>query len=90
MTLTPHLHPDWFIGVDDRQRLVKGLQDSANSLVLRILREILDRKVQTLTNEELKTDYDNASWSHRQAHINGNKEILRYIDQVLGFVNKDK
>lgn len=49
------------------------------------LSEIIKEKLQALDNAECSvSDYDNPSWSHKQAHRNGQKaslvEVLKLID----------
>lgn len=48
------------------------------------LRQILNQEKETLTRE---TDYDNPSWAHKQAHINGR---LDEIDRILLLIGNFK
>ncbi len=54
---------------------------------------VLDKLVKMMYNmytevENVSTpDYDNPSWSHKQAHLNGKKEVIR---SLIGYLSLDK
>lgn len=55
-----------------------------NNIAFTRLREILNQRKNELTRH---TDYDNPSWSHKQAHINGQ---LSEINQILNLIGDFK
>lgn len=55
-----------------------------SNLVLDKLRKIVYNRV--ISGEKVSVaDYDNPSWSHKQAHINGQNSALREILDILDF-----
>lgn len=57
-----------------------------NTLIMDRLYDILtewERLV--LASETNPADYDAASWSHKQAHRNGNREIIKKLKDLVGF-----
>lgn len=72
----------WFRGLNEQER-VKMKETLENSHFL------LDKLFEICYNigielEEISIgDYDNSSWSHKQAHRNGELEMLRKIKKIL-------
>lgn len=57
-----------------------------NTLIMDRLYDILtewERGV--LAAETSPAEYDAASWSHKQAHRNGNREIIKKLKDLVGF-----
>jgi hypothetical protein len=71
---------DWFKGLkeDEKKELILSI---TNSPAIKVLLKIVSG-----WENELKTkrsDYDNPSWSHRQAHDNGLAEAYSKIKRLL-------
>lgn len=69
---------EWFKGLNKQEEDdLKKILDS-NDILLDKLFEIVYNMV--TSNEEISlSDYDNPSWSHKQAHINGQNHSLRKV-----------
>ena len=71
---------DWFVNVkdpDEKRQIIEILQ---NEFLRTNFLAIIDRLEASLDRQELGiTAYDSPSWSHRQAHINGNREAYARI-----------
>lgn len=60
---------------------IKILEGQLKSSILRdVLMKFLD---QELSKEVAKADYDNPSWSHKQAHMNGRREAFNNIKKLF-------
>ena len=70
----------WFRGLspEEKEQLKRGLD---SSLLSDRLREILKEWRRELP--VTKTDYDSPSWSHKQAHKNGQEDILTRLENLL-------
>lgn len=71
-------------------RWLKGTEDTearknlvlASSNILEVLEAMLKEDLEG-ARKSLKTDYDNPSWSHLQAHKNGEMGVLtKYIELI--------
>lgn len=59
-----------------------------DTLVLGRLQEILDIKIEELESQETKLeDYENPSWAAKQAHRNGYKAGLKFVEDLLSFLD---
>lgn len=76
---------DWTKHLTDqkeREKFEATLKESYKAL--NRLKEIVDAKEQQLNRKERSTDqYDNSSWAYNQAHLNGNREMLHWFQQLL-------
>lgn len=55
-----------------------------NTIIVRRLLEILaERKEEYERREISKTEYDNPSWAYKQAHTNGAKTELKFIESLF-------
>jgi hypothetical protein len=72
--------PKWT--AEERDNHKRGL---ANDVYLRQLREILEDELRELERKEITPDYTSPSWSHLQAHRNGDKYRLIKILDLLNF-----
>jgi hypothetical protein len=70
----------------EREEIKKTILNS--TFALDILRNIVYNIDIGLTNVSSE-DYDNPSWSHKQAHINGRQETIREILAILDFTKGD-
>lgn len=60
-----------------------------SSRVLGKLTEILQEELDALDRQEqFYTDYDNPSWSHKQAHRNGDRAALLRVLKLLDVKDK--
>lgn len=84
--MTSNPHSDWFFQGDNKEEIIKRIRSSIP--ILTRTREMVKRKLDVVTSQEDgNTDqYKNTDWAYRQAHINGQKNILKWLDQVLGSV----
>ena len=80
----------WFGDLKDpaaKQKLegiVKG-----SSIALTRLNEIVEDSLSSARRQEAKvSDYDTASWSHKQAHRNGYCQAMYEIQELLSFLDK--
>lgn len=75
---------EWFRGltkqeIEERKKFLLSEQKT-----LDILREIVyNMRISQETISE--TDYDSPSWSHKQAHLNGESSAFRRIERLLTF-----
>jgi len=65
---------------DEKENFKISVRQSKN--VLDKYREIVYNML-TEASTVASTDYDNPSWSHKQAHTNGFCEALRKVDELL-------
>lgn len=70
----------WFRGLspDDKKSLENGLRTSLLAERLRTIIQVWENELPVLS-----ADYDSPSWSHKQAHRNGQAEILRRLRSIL-------
>jgi hypothetical protein len=70
----------WFrkLSPEDKQSLERALR---NSILSNRLREILNDWEASLIVR--KDDYDSPSWSHRQAHMNGEQDVILKLKSLL-------
>jgi len=77
----------WFKGVDAKKK--KELEDTLRNSTrsLNRLREVLEEKAEEeRIKEVLLSSYDNPSWAHKQAHLNGFQAGMKYVVDLLQFV----
>jgi len=84
--MTSKIHSDWFSKEDNKEELRKHLLLAKTQLSK--LRDVVRRKLDTVLSQEDGTveQYNNSDWAYKQAHINGQKNILKWLDQVLGSI----
>lgn len=68
----------WLQGLkgEERQKLKVFIEN--NQKILDILTEIVYNRVKEHESVALR-DYDNLSWSHKQAHLNGELDALKWV-----------
>jgi hypothetical protein len=76
------LDTEWTREAKDK-KAVENLVNNSTA-VLGLLRKIVQRKIEAQQRAEISQSvYDNPSWAHKQAHINGRMQVLRELDQLL-------
>jgi hypothetical protein len=60
-----------------------------NSVALKQLYSILEDELKVLDRREMTPDYTNASWSHLQAHRNGDRQRLVQTMNLLDITKDD-
>ena len=71
---------------DEKERFEQALRN--DTLVLGRLQEILDIKLTELESQETKfEDYKDPSWAYKQAHRNGYKSGLKFVEDLLSFLD---
>lgn len=85
-----NIHPDLLHGLEAKDK--KDFQSLAlsnkDNKVLKQLKQAIARRLLTIASEEeSNSSYNQVAWAYKQAHLNGNKQTLRWLDQLLGFVN---
>ncbi len=87
----PHrLSTDWLkdLKTDEaKEKRTKTIYNHTTDEVLVVLNSIVHKKLQEKLTSTF--DYNTPSWSHYQAHTNGNIETLKWIADLLSFV-KDR
>lgn len=78
----------WLRGLkgEDREKMKKNVLDS--TILLDKLKEIL-YNMQEGKREVVIGDYDNPSWSHKQAHLNGETAALQKVISLLTIAERD-
>jgi hypothetical protein len=56
-----------------------------NPVILRLIEILKDRKESIEAKPRNEDIYENPSWSHLQAHLNGRAQEIQYIIQLLSF-----
>lgn len=73
---------------EDKQRLTQTIQNSKGALDR--LSEILVEMELDLSNSELAArNYDSPNWAYKQAHVNGQKAMIRGIKTLINLDQKD-
>lgn len=79
------------LGKEEKDKFLELLYNNHSNLILIRLKEIMIREREALEASELLPDYDSASWSHKQAHTNGARQTLKFVEDLLSFTsNKGK
>lgn len=70
---------------DQKEKFLQALKN--DTLVLGRLREIIEEDIAALSRREVRMDsYDSPSWAFRQAHLNGVKQTLHGLRDLLSFL----
>lgn len=68
----------------EKEQFIKTLLGSQTALDR--LKQILEEELRTLENQESSlSDYSDASWSHKQAHRNGERSFAKKVFELLLF-----
>jgi hypothetical protein len=68
----------------EKEQFTKTLLGSR--IALDRLQQILEEELKTLENQESSlSDYSDASWSHKQAHRNGERAFAKKVFELLLF-----
>lgn len=73
---------------EKRQDLENRLQHSTSDPILMRLKYILTKKLEGI--ERYSETYENPSWPHKQADMNGQVRVLKIILQLLDHVKDTK
>jgi hypothetical protein len=74
---------EWLQGCkneEDKKKEIEYLQNC--STLFDKIREMIQRRYDSALNSK-DTDYDSASWAHKQAHLNGRLEALEELYKLL-------
>lgn len=76
----------WVKHLKDKQEQ-QDLEDLLRNTtrVLSRLRDILN-EMEESTQRVREIDYNDPSWSHRQAHLNGERDAIRKIKDLINFI----
>lgn len=78
----------WFEGLNasEKEEMQKNVENSEKVLdkLVKILYNIQER-----TRDSVLVDYDTPSWSHKQAHINGEIAMLKKIIDIVTIQERD-
>lgn len=83
-----HINEAWLRGLKPQEREEMKLLVLSSEKVLDKLRKIL-YNIEVKKDEVKLEDYDNPSWSHKQAHLNGEKAMLRKVIELLTISERD-
>jgi len=76
---------------ESRKSFEAKLFNMANDpAIVRLLELVEKRRQELLRREQTIEAYDTPSWSHRQAHINGEIACLNYVSGLLAFAKGPK
>jgi aspartyl aminopeptidase len=68
----------------EQDRFNQFLAQTLNGPVVERLKEILERELELLSSQETSlTSYDKAAWAYRQAHLNGKREALKMVIDLI-------
>lgn len=76
---------EWLQGVVDTDNFKKILSSQSKDLILKQLKRILQRRLVTASMEK-ESDYENPNWANKQAHMNGVRQTLLQLINLLYFV----
>lgn len=90
MTLTSEHKPStrWTQQLKSPEEKEKFLSALLNdTLVLGRLRDIIEEDIAALSRREVRSDsYDSPAWAYKQAHLNGVKQALYGLRDLLSFL----
>lgn len=79
-----HLPPQDTEGLKSFEATIRG-----STTALGRLQTLLQERNQTLMDVEAsEKNYSDASWSHKQAHRNGRRQELKFITDLLSFLDQ--
>lgn len=78
----------WFAGIPSEEREKFKVEVLNSKKVLDKLGKILYNMEESLRSVK-ERDYDSASWSHKQAHLNGESDMVRRVIELITIVERD-
>lgn len=79
----------WTQGIPEDRKASTESAIRNSTIALGRLQEILAEKLEATASKEASLDaYESPSWSHRQAHLNGYRQGLTELLQLLSFLDK--
>ena len=92
-SISNRLSSKWLVDAktkEDKESLYQSLGSYLNHPhTKRLIQIILDHKNELLNQERNKNQYEVASWPYRQAHVNGNLEIIDLVLNLLKVQDKE-
>lgn len=93
ISIPKQLHPDWLVGAskEEKDKLAEDLRKyAASSPYFKILKTMCQRKLEAIQSQEdgSVNQYSQTDWAFKQAHYNGSKQMLKWLDQVLSIVEE--
>jgi len=77
----------WFHHIKDetlKQKFKEDFGNFINGPFVKRLHDLIEQELKDLEASELNIeDYKDTSWSHRQAHINGARQALKHIKELI-------
>ena len=87
LTRNPNFLSNWTSHLktkDEKEHFERSLRDLTTSPQWKRLQEIVLAKKKEIEDKERQGDYTDASWSHKQAHTNGQLQELTFILKLIG------
>lgn len=82
---------DWTKGMDAEKKEKFELLLRNSTITLSRLRKILrDRRNSLEASERTPKIYDTPSWAYMQAHNNGFRQGLKYVEDLLSFMDNER
>lgn len=78
----------WLTGLKGEARDKMKENVLSNQILLDKLSEIL-YNMQVKKESTVLTDYDTPSWSHKQAHLNGEASAIRKVIEIISIKDRD-
>jgi hypothetical protein len=78
----------WFAGIPRDEKRKREELVLSNKILLDILAEML-YNMQEKKKDTVLGDYDSPSWSHKQAHLNGEIEAIKQIIEIVTIKERD-
>lgn len=78
----------WTSGLKGRDKQEMEELVKTSTILLDRLSKIL-YNMQESKRKTVLADYDTPSWSHKQAHLNGELEVLRELQEILTIRERD-
>ena len=82
----------WFQNIQDpesKTKMIEMINNHSSDPLLIKLREIVEKKRKILEDSELNpTIYESPSWAALQAHNNGARQMLKYVEDLLAFTKE--
>lgn len=73
---------------EEKESRTKAILNRTNDEVLRVLLKLIKAENERMRNREVNmTNYESPSWAYMQAHYNGGRQALNWIEDLLSFVD---
>lgn len=85
---------EWTKGLrsdEERTQRTKTVLSHTKDEVLRVLVGLIeDKKKEVESKYPSKESYESPSWAYLQAHLNGEQEVLKWLEGLLSFVDHEQ